>query len=276
MAIVWREGELMDETEFRVSPLDRGLCHGLSLFETILAVDGKPRLLAQHLRRMKDGFARLNLHRVELDDDAMERAMIALLEHNGLEHGMARIRLTVSLGEGALNVNDTGRTWKWITASRVGPQEESVRLTTAPWRKNNESMLRGIKVGSYAEHLVALDLARCEGFDEMLFFNTADELCESAMANIFLIRDNELHTPGLDSGCLAGVTREHVLQLASAQNIPCHVRTLAKKDVAKADGMFLTSSVRGPVRVSSFQGRIYAAHPVFGVIRTLWLESMSK
>lgn len=274
--MVWREGEFLDETEFRVSPNDRGLCHGLSLFETILAVEGRPRLLAEHLRRMRNGLVRLNLHHIEIDDYALERVMMALLERNGLQYGMARIRFTISMGDGPLNFNDSGRSWKWITVSRVDPSEESMRLTIAPWRKDNESMLRGIKVGSYAEHLVALDLARCEGFDEMLFFNTSDELCEAAMANVFLIRDNELFTPGLDSGCLAGVTREHILQLASAQKIPCHARTLGKKDLAKADGIFLTSSIRGPVWVSAFQGKAYPNHPLFSVIRTLWLESMRK
>jgi branched-chain amino acid aminotransferase len=276
MAIVWREGEFLDETEFRVSPSDRGLCHGLSLFETILAVEGRPRLLAEHLRRMRNGLVRLNLHQIEIDEYALERVMMALLERNGLQFGMARIRFTVSLGDGPLNFNDSGRSWKWITVSRVDPSEESIRLTIAPWRKDNESMLRGIKVGSYAEHLVALDLARCEGFDEMLFFNTSDEICEAAMANVFLIRDNELFTPGLDSGCLAGVTREHILQLASAQKIPCHARTLGKKDLAKADGIFLTSSIRGPVWVAAFQGKAYPNHPLFSLIHTLWLESMRK
>ncbi len=149
-----------------------------------------------------------------------------------------------------------------------------MRVTLAPWRIDTESMLRGIKVGNYAEHLVALDLARCEGFDEMLFFNTSDELCEAAMANVFLIKDNELFTPGLDSGCLAGVTREHVLQLATAQKIPCHVRVLTKKDLGKADGIFLTSCIKGPVWVSAIQSRAYPAHTLFNAIRSLWLKSM--
>jgi branched-chain amino acid aminotransferase len=276
MAIVWRDGKFLDETEFRVSPTDRGLCHGLSLFETILSVDGEPRLLTEHFRRLKSGLLRLNIRRIEIDDYALEQVMIELLKRNGLESGMARIRFTLNMGDGPMNLTDSGKSWAWITVSRVEPEDVRLRLTLAPWRKDNESMLRGLKVGNYAEHLIALDMARHEGFDEMLFFNTSDELCEAAMANVFLIRDKELFTPSLDSGCLPGVTRELIIQLAAASKIPCHVKTLTKKDLSKADGIFLTSSIKGPVWVSSFQARAYPVHPIFSAIRTLWLESMQK
>lgn len=276
MAIVWCDGKYLDETEFRVSPTDRGLCHGLSLFETILSVDGQPKLVAEHFRRLKGGLLRLNIRRIELDDYALEEVMIELLRRNGLESGMARIRFTLSMGEGPVNLIDSGHAWKWITVSRVEPEAIGLRLTLAPWRKDNESMLSGIKTGNYAEHLIALDMARHEGFDEMLFFNTSDELCEASMANVFLIRDNELYTPGLDSGCLPGVTRELMIRMAASQKIPCHTKSLSKKDLSKAEGIFLTSSIKGPVWVSSFQARAYPVLPVFDKLRNLWLESMRK
>jgi branched-subunit amino acid aminotransferase/4-amino-4-deoxychorismate lyase len=274
MAIVWRDGKFLEEADFLVSPIDRGLCHGLSLFETILAVDGQPRLLAEHLRRLKSGLVRLNVHRVEIDVPGLHHAMVELLERNYLDRGMARIRFAISMGEGPMNLTDSGRAWAWMTVSKVDPSEVDLRLTLAPWRKDNESMLRGLKVGSYAENLIALDIARHEGCDEMLFFNTSDELCEAAMANVFLIRGKELFTPSLDSGCLPGVTRELVLKLATAQKISCRVKSLSKKDLNKADGIFLTSSIKGPLWVSTYQGKAYPVHPLFNTIRTLWLENM--
>ncbi len=276
MAIVWCDGKFIDETDFRISPSDRGLCHGLSLFETILAVDGQPRLLNEHLRRLKNGLVRLNIQSVEIEDSGLQQVMMGLLKRNQLDSGMAKIRFAISMGVGPMNLTDSGQAWEWMSASQVEPSEESLRLTLAPWRKDNESVLRGLKVGNYAEHLIALDMARHEGFDEMLFFNTSDELCEAAMANVFLIRGNEIYTPGLDSGCLPGVTRELIIQLAAAEKIPCRVKALSKKDLNKADGIFLTSSIKGPVWISSFQGNAYPVHPLFTAIRTLWLENMRK
>jgi branched-subunit amino acid aminotransferase/4-amino-4-deoxychorismate lyase len=274
MAIVWCDGKFVEETHFRVSPSDRGLCHGLSLFETILAIDGQPRLLGEHLGRMKNGLLRLNIQSVDIEEPGLRQVMVGLLKHNQLDRGMAKIRFAISMGSGPMNLTDSGQAWEWMTATRVEPADESLRLTLAPWRKDNESMLRGLKVGNYAEHLIALDMARHEGFDEMLFFNTSDELCEAAMANVFLIRGKELFTPSLDSGCLPGVTRDLIIQIASEQRIPCHVKTLTKKDLGKAEGIFLTSSIKGPVWISSFQGTAYPVHPLFSTIRNLWLENM--
>lgn len=275
MAIVWCDGRFVEEGEFKVSPFDRGLCHGLSFFETLLAVKGQPRLVREHLDRLTSGLERLGVNSVELAEEGIRQAMVSLLARNGLEKGMARIRFTVSLGEGPLDRTDSGKAWAWMTAAAVGPAPDGISMTLAPWRRDRENVLRGLKVGNYAEHLIALDMARREGFDEMLFYNTADELCEAAMANVFLIHKGKLLTPGLDSGCLAGVTRQLVMRLASQHDIRCIEKPLAKSDVKKAEGIFLTSSVKGPVWVSRFQGKSYDEHPLFSAVRRIWLEEMA-
>ncbi|MDP4625414.1 MAG: aminotransferase class IV [Akkermansiaceae bacterium] len=274
MATVWCDGKFIDEQNFRVSPHDRGLCHGFSLFETLLAVDGKPKLLPEHLERMRGGLQRLGVDSVELDASGLNTAMVSLLERNGLLVGSARLRFSLSFGEGPLNQTDSGRAWAWMTASRAAIVAGAVRVNEAPWKKNIESVTRGLKVGNYAEHLIAMDMARREGFGEMLFFNTNNELCEAAMANVFLIKGGGLLTPSLDSGCLAGVSRALVLRIAREQGISIMEKPLGRSDVAKADGMFLTSSVQGPVEVSYYGLNSYAPHPLFKNIRAAWLARM--
>jgi branched-chain amino acid aminotransferase len=275
MSIVWCDGKFIRESEFTLSPHDRGLCHGLSLFETVLAVAGRPRLLREHLARLCSGLERLGVNSVALDEVGLANTMAALLERNGLQSGMARVRLTISLGAGPLNFIDSGAAWAWMAATRVEDMPETVRVTSAPWRRDRENVLRGLKAGNYAEHLIAMDMARREGFGEMLFFNNDDELCEAAMANVFLIRAGSLLTPALDSGCLAGVTRGLVIRLAAAHGIPCREKSLTRSDVAKAEGMFLTSSIRGPVWVSAYEGKSYEQHALFDAIRRIWLAEMA-
>lgn len=275
MGIVWCDGKFIGENDFNVSPTDRGLCHGLSLFETLLAINGKPRFLREHLGRLRCGLERLGVNSVDLDEDGLGKAMISLLEGNGLQNGMSRVRFTLSLGKGPLDRIDNASSWAWMTVSPVDSSIRSLRMTLAPWKRDKESVLRGIKTGNYTEHLIALDMARREGFDEMLFYNTDDELCEASMANVFLIRKGGLETPSLDSACLAGVTRALLIRLAAQHGIPCRECVLRKTDVAKADAMFLTSSVKGPVRVSALQGKTFSEHPLFDVVRSLWVADMS-
>lgn len=276
MEFVWCDGDFFPIGEFRVSPCDRGLCHGMSVFETLLAVNGQPRLLAAHLARLRSGLDRLAVSSVEISESGLHRAMVGLLEKNGLTHGLARIRLAVSLGTGPFNLIDSGAAWAWMTATPVDEATETVSMTAAPWRRDRENVLRGLKVGNYAEHLIAMDMARREGFGEMLFFNNDNELCEAAMANVFLIRSGALLTPGLDSGCLAGVTRDLIIRLAAVHGIPCREKPLSLTDVTKAECMFLTSSIRGPVRVSNYRTQHFAEHPLFDAIRAIWLEEMAR
>ena len=276
MGLVWCDGEFLEEEDFKVSPVDRGLCHGLSLFETILAVDGRPRLVKAHLDRLRQGLERLGVQSVELAEEGLRNVMVSLLEKNGLVEGSVRIRFTVSFGPGSLDRADDGNLWAWMTAAPANLSDDALRLTVAPWRKDTESVLRGLKTGNYAEHLVAMDMARREGFDEMLFYNTSDELCEAAMANVFLIRGKGLLTPSLDSGCLAGVAREKVIAIARDLSIPCKVRPLGRSEVKKADGIFLTSSVKGPVSVASLSGKSFKSHPFFGAIRERWRKEMAE
>ena len=273
--MVWSDGEFLEEENFKISPFDRGLCHGLSLFETLLAVDGRLCLLPEHLERMRQSLAGIGVTSIRLDDAQLREAMASLLHKNGLEKGHARLRFAVSFGVGALNHLDGGKPWSWMTAVAVSLEDRALRVMPAPWKHEKAGLLVGLKTGNYAAQIIAMDKARREGFDELLFYNHDGELCEAAMANVFLIHDDCLFTPSLESGCLPGIARAFVLHLASSHGIKCVEKILLENDVQSAYGIFLTSSVKGPVWVSEYAGRSYQPHPLFLSLRKSWHDKMA-
>jgi branched-chain amino acid aminotransferase len=97
----------------------------------------------------------------------------------------------------------------------------------------------GLKTTSYAENVVALARAKEQGASEAIFANTAGRLCEGTGSNVFVVLAGRLVTPPLSSGCLAGVTRELVVEVAQVdeEDLPLAV-------LAEADEVFLTSSTR--------------------------------
>jgi branched-chain amino acid aminotransferase len=108
-----------------------------------------------------------------------------------------------------------------------------------------------LKTTSYAENVVALARAQEEGADEALFGNTAGNLCEGTGTNIFVVVDDRLVTPPLSSGCLAGVTRELLLEVDTS---------IAEADVPltrlpSVEEAFLTSSTRDVMPISAIDGR---------------------
>lgn len=259
---IWCNGDYL-EGLMVVLPSDRGLTHGLGVFETILALDGQPVALDLHLARMKDGAERLGLDAVKLRDGEITAAARDLLERSCHATGRARIRLALSAGAGDLRCLEPGNdALLWMTAAACPPPPASVALVTAGFPRNEQSPLSGIKCASYAENLIALDQARRAGADEALFFNTRGELCEAATANVFLVIGGEVLTPPLSSGCLPGTMRARVMA-----RIPVMERTLTAEDVAAAEEMFVTSATRGVVPVVKVDGRVLPAGPVAAGLR---------
>ncbi len=251
---IWCNGEYLDGP-LAVSPGDRGLTHGLGIFETLLALGGRPVVLEMHLERMRAGAERLGWETGALGTVRMEEAIRGLLQRRELCAGRARVRIALSAGEGDLrDLRQGPHSLLWITAAAAPPPPESLAMITAPFPRNEASPLAGIKCASYAENLAALDLARRRGADEALFYNTKGELCEGTTSNVFLVKAGRVLTPPLSSGCLPGTMRARVLARCRELGIPAAEEVLAAADLAAADEVFATSATRGVVAVKSVDG----------------------
>jgi branched-subunit amino acid aminotransferase/4-amino-4-deoxychorismate lyase len=245
--------------------MDRGSILGLGLFETILALEGMPVFADRHLARLYHGCGKLGWI-VEIPQ--FRQIAIELLEKNQLTQGRARIRLAVTSGSGPLqDLSPGGDRLIWMTALPAFAPPESLSACISPWPRNEHSPLAGLKCASYAENLIALDHARRQGFDEAIFLNTAGDLCEAATANLFLVKDGVLYTPAMDSGCLPGICRERVIELAAEIGMICETGSLTLAQLHAADEIFLTSSTRGPVPLSRLGERLLSPGPVVRKLR---------
>ena len=108
-----------------------------------------------------------------------------------------------------------------------------------PWTRNPDSAVAGIKTTSYAENVVALASANARGASEALFGNTRGELCEGTGSNVFVVLEGRVFTPPLSSGCLAGITRELVIEWCGAIEASLPLAVLQS-----AGEVFVTSSTR--------------------------------
>jgi branched-chain amino acid aminotransferase len=238
---VWVNGQVSEPDAARISPFDHGFTVGDGVFETCKVLDGEPFALTRHFRRLDRSASGLAL---PTPDHAMIRAGIADLLN--AEPDAGRLRITVTGGPGPLG-SDRGDEGCTVTLA-VSPEshwELSTSVTVVPWVRNERSAVAGLKTTSYAENVVALDRAHGDGSSEAIFANGVGDLCEGTGSNIFVVSDGELLTPPLNSGCLAGITRELVLEWSEAREA-----TLSLDDLRGADEAFLTSSTRDvqPIR----------------------------
>ncbi|MCL7429242.1 aminodeoxychorismate lyase [Streptomyces sp. YS415] len=233
---LWLDGGLQDTESARVSVFDHGLTVGDGIFETVKATDGRTFALTRHLNRLTRSARGLGLP--DPDHDEIRRACTAVLEANPMSLG--RLRITYTGGHGPLG-SDRGEHGPTLVVA-VGEttrRPDSTSVITVPWTRNERGALTGLKTTSYAENVVALARAHQHGGSEALFANTVGRLCEGTGSNVFVVLDGEIHTPPVASGCLAGITRELVVQWTGAKETDLPLDVLER-----ADEIFLTSTLR--------------------------------
>ena len=236
---VWVNGEIVDESQARVSAFDHGITVGDGVFETVKVVDGVPFALSRHLGRLAVSAYGLGLETPP--DTDLRRAVAETLAANAEHHGRPmRLRITLTGGTAPLGSDRGGAAPTLLVAmAATTPWPPSARLVLVPWTRNETSATVGLKTTSYAENVVALAHAKAHNGDEAVFANTAGNLCEGTGSNIFLVRGGEVVTPPLSSGCLAGVTRALLVEWADVVEREVPVAALLD-----ADEVFLTSSTR--------------------------------
>ncbi len=114
----------------------------------------------------------------------------------------------------------------------------------APWSRNENGALAGLKTISYAANVRALAYAHERNASEAIFPNTQGNLCEATGSNVFIVRDGVLVTPPASAGCLLGVTRALILELATSAGIPNEERDVAMTELVHCDEAFLSSTTR--------------------------------
>lgn len=265
--VIWAGGRLRAPEDLVVTGVDHGLTVGDGVFETCAVHDGTVFALGRHLRRLARSAAGLGLPAP--DDDAIRSAVTEVLR---AAPGAGRLRITLTGGPGPLGSDrkdeaDLAETL--VVLAGPAARQEVSRAVRVPWVRNERSAVAGLKTTSYAENVVALARAREQGADEALLANTVGALCEGTGSNVFVERGGELVTPALASGCLAGITRELVLEWAAEAGLP--VRTAGPDELpyavldevlAGSAGLALTGSIREVTPVVRFDGVDVAPGPL--------------
>jgi len=259
----WFNGALIDPVKPALSPLDHGVTVGDGVFEAIKVTDGRPFALTRHLRRLARSATGLGLPAP--DTDHVSTGIDAVLAQQQLAYG--RIRVTFTGGVGPLGSGrEPGTPTYLVVATPADPPSPTTKAVTVAWTRNEKGALAGLKTTSYAENVMALAEARDRDATEAIFANTQGLLCEGTGTNVFCVLDGLVVTPPLTSGCLAGITRELVLEWYDV-----HERDLTMADLAAAEEVFLTSTTRDVQGLHQLDGRTFPAdQPVTEQVRQAW------
>lgn len=244
---VWLNGQILPESEARISPFDRGFLLGDAVFETMRAYGGTCFRESDHLARLAES---CRAARLAVPD--VREAIRATLAANGLAD--AAVRVTVSRGPGGRGASPKGAGPETVlvTAVAVEPRPEAwtrgLRLVTTTMARVMPLGPR-VKTTNYLANVLARAEAEDAGADDALFVDAEGRVIEATQANLFIVRRGELVTPSLRSGCLPGVTRRALLGLAHEAGLRAVEGAVRPSDILAADEAFLSASVLeiGPV-----------------------------
>lgn len=274
---VYHNDRVVPIEQVRLSPGQAGLLNGWGLFTTLRIVEGEAFAFERHWRRIEKDAERTRLP-LPFQRERVRAQLGELLRANEVREGTARIYIVY---------NHTGF---WTSSEKMPdvdlllysaglpPYHEPVRLALRSHGRHAASPLAGVKTTAWLNNVWHLQEAQKAGFDEVVLLNERGEVAECTAANIFLVRGGRVVTPPLASGCLEGVTRAVLLEVAPAAGVPVDERTLAPEDLYAAEEVFISSTNRNLLGVGEIEAHRFphAPGPVTRKLERVFAEYVSE
>jgi len=257
---VHHNGRMLPIEEARLSPGQAGLLSGWGLFTTLRVFHGVPFEYERHWRRLERDAARTRLP-FPFDAERVRAQVMELVRANEVLEGTARIFAIYNKFGFWQSDEAAPQVDLLLYTGGLPPHTEPGRLDLREHGRHAASPLAGVKVTSWLNNVWSLAAAQERGFNEVVMLNERGEAAECTTANIFCVRRGTVETPPLSSGCLEGVTRGLLLELAPPAGVPMIERTLSPEDLFSADEIFITSTNRSLLGIGEIAGHSYAAAP---------------
>ena len=150
----------------------------------------------------------------------------------------------------------------------LSPEGVSCRISSWTRQEDRSLPLRGKISGAYITSSLAKTEAVSSGFDEALLMNTRGKVSEASGMNLFIVRDGNLITPGVDQDILEGITRASVIELAKSMGLTVIERPVDKTELFIADEVFLTGTAAKITPIRQLESTVLSnQRPVMDALR---------
>ena len=244
---VFLNGRFLATAEARLSALTPGFLLGLGLFESMRSYNGKIVYLDEHLGRIK-GSAKLIGIGFPFSFSKLKEIIKKTVQINGFKD--TYVRLTLGKAQKGTDILLVAKKYQPYPRQKY---KKGFRAAISSLRQGNHSLLACLKTTSRLLYRLSLEEAENKGFDEAIILNNRGYITEATRSNLFLVKDNELFTPSLSCGCLDGITRSIIFDLAKKSNLKIYEGNFTPKDLCAADEAFLTNSLIGVMPLAAVQ-----------------------
>ena len=245
-----------------VNANNRSFRYGDALFETIRITNYNPQFLKEHLMRLHAGMDILKMEMNPLlNSTYLEHAILELAQKNNITSD-GRVRLTVYRNEGGFYAPSDNKVSFLIevdSLDEIGYTLNSKGYTVDLFTefKKAQNNLSSIKYANSAIYVMAGIHKVQQQLDECLLLNDKHHIIEGISSNIFAVKNGVLYTPPVADGCVNGVMRKKIIEIAQANKIAVYEISVMQNVLLGADELFLTNTINGIRWVVAYKQKRY-------------------
>ena len=247
---VWFDGKLLPVNKAKVPVTTHAIHYGTSIFEGIRAYWNGKNLyifrLDEHVKRFRNSGKYYDIS-LNFSDREIKKAIINLCKKNKIRKS-CYIRPFYFIGQYGINLHVTKKapTHVAIFTFPFGDlfNKNGISTVISKWRKfsNLSTPVQAKMGGNYLNSILATQDAKKKGYDESILLDYSGYVSEAPGENIFLVKNNVLFTPPLESSALDGITRKSIIKLAKDMKLKLKIQKISRNKLTLADEVFLSGT----------------------------------
>jgi len=249
-----------DKPALKVS--NRSFRYGDALFETIRIANKKPLFLKEHYQRLQKGVQVLKMQlNPNFNEAFLEKIIAELFEKNGIAAD-ARCRLTIYRNDGGMYAPEENNCSFILEIYPL--EEQNYQLNAKGYAidlfndfKKPQNALSSIKSANSIVYVMAGIHKKQHQLDECILLNDKSHIIETISSNIFAVKNGVLYTPPVSDGCVDGVMRKKIIEIAQTNKIAVYEISIMQNVLLGADELFLTNTIQGIRWVVAYKQKRY-------------------
>jgi D-alanine transaminase len=272
---VYLNGAFLPLADAKISVLDRGFIYGDGVYEVVPVYGRRPFRMPQHLKRLQyslDGIRLANPHSAAQWDALISQ----LIERQPFADQAVYLQVTrgVAKRDHAFPKDATPTVFMMSNPLVVPTREQVERGVAVVTAQDNRWLRCDLKTTSLLGNVLMRQFAVDRDAIETVMFRDG-HLTEASASNVLIVRDGVVIAPPKDNLILPGITYDATLEIARDAGVRLEVRPVPHAEAMHADEMWLSSSTKEVLAVTTIDGRPYGSGKPGPVFHRVW-ESFQK
>ena len=261
--IIWMNGEFIDWNDAKCHIITQGMHYASAVFEGERAYNGKIFKSEEHTKRLFKSAEIVGI-KIPYTEDEINKVKDELISKMALRDCYVRPiawRGSQQMGLSTSNadINVAIAVWDdWASYFKIEDRKAGLKLITSPWKKPSPDTApcEAKASGPYVICTMSKEFAENKGYNDALMLDYRGYVAEGTGANIFFVKDKEIHTPIPDC-FLNGITRQTVIEMVSMNGFKVIEKYIKPEEVSNYDEAFLTGTAAEVTPIQSIDENLF-------------------